>query len=64
MLDKPRICPYCGNDTFITTAHVTQDWVVDSYGNFIKCLNDAVEVTHEPDPDNTWQCTKCGKEYE
>lgn len=55
-----HICPKCGNDTFRVTAHVTQDWEVDSEGDFIDCLNDAVEITHQPDDDDIWECSGCG----
>lgn len=29
------ICPKCGGRKFITTATVTQDWLVDAHGSFI-----------------------------
>jgi hypothetical protein len=52
----------CPNDpshkTFITTAHVTQEWVVDDEGNFIKDLG-VLETTHGPDPYNCWSCETC-----
>lgn len=57
-----HICPKCGHDTFNVTAHVTQDWEVDSEGCFIDCLNDAVDITHRPDDDDLWTCAKCGFE--
>lgn len=63
MISKARICPHCGNDQWYVTAHVTQDWIVDSMGNFQECIDDCVEVVHAPDEDDVWVCTKCGKEY-
>ena len=33
-------CPKCGNTTFITTAHVTQTWLVDEDGDFIETKSD------------------------
>ena len=57
-----KICPKCGHDNFYVTAHVTQDWVVDGEGYFISSINDCVEVTHEPDDDDLWQCAGCGYE--
>lgn len=39
-------CPKCGNTTFITTAHVTQTWLVDEDGDFIEAKSDCDEVTH------------------
>ena len=46
------------------TVHVTQDWEVDAEGNFEKALNEAVEVTHGPQDDDCWACSKCGAEAE
>lgn len=53
-------CPRCGNTTFCVTAHVTQDWIVDLNGDFIKSVNGCVEVTHFPDDDDIWDCETCG----
>ena len=47
------------HDRFYTTAHVAQTWEVDREGNFVSDLS-TDEVTHFPDPDNTWQCKICG----
>lgn len=62
-LAEQRCCPYCGNDEFITSAHVMQDWKVDGYGNFIETEDSCIEVTSGPDTDNIWVCASCGKEY-
>ncbi len=56
-----HICPRCGGLTFVTTAHVQQDWEVDEYGNFLKCLS-TNETVAEPDDDNLWTCASCGAE--
>lgn len=53
-------CPKCGCQSFNVTAHVTQDWVVDEYGNFLRCEDDCVEVTHRPDDEDVWNCANCG----
>lgn len=53
-------CPRCGGKTFCATAHVTQDWELDDSGTFVRCLNDCVEVTHEPDREDVWDCKTCG----
>lgn len=53
-------CPKCGGKTFLSTAHVTQDWELNEFGTFQKCLNDCIEVTHEPDQDDIWDCSECG----
>lgn len=58
-----HICPYCGGRRFAVTAHVTQDWIVDEYGDWDETINDCVEVTHHPDDDDVWCCAKCGMEY-
>lgn len=53
-------CPKCGAKSFCATAHVTQDWVVDEKGNFIKSHNDCLEVTHFPDENDIFDCNNCG----
>ena len=53
-------CPKCGAENFEVTAHVTQDWKVDGYGNFLESLEDCVEVTHYPDDEDMWTCANCG----
>lgn len=53
-------CPKCGATSFCATAHVTQDWVIDKNGTFIRSNNDCVEVTHFPDDDDIWDCNICG----
>lgn len=52
-------CPECGAESFFVTAHVTQDWVVDGFGNFIKSIDDCVEVTHRPNDEDIWSCYNC-----
>lgn len=53
-------CPKCGGFRFAVTAHVTQDWEVDDQGQFVRCTNDCVEVTHSPDMEDLWGCVDCG----
>lgn len=55
-------CPKCSNKTFNVTAHVTQTWLVDEDGDFIKAESDCDEVTHSPDADDVFTCSKCGAE--
>lgn len=45
---------------FLGTAHVKQDWLVDENGSFISSINDCVEVTHQPDDKDIWECNNCG----
>ena len=47
--------------TFSATAHVLEEWLVDEHGEWVSTLT-CIEVTHKPDPDNTWTCAKCGAE--
>ena len=53
-------CPKCGCNQFLVTAHVTQDWEVDGNADFIKAVNDCVDVTHKPDDEDLWECNNCG----
>lgn len=55
-------CPECGNTTFHATAHVTQTWLVDEDGGFIKAETNCDEVTHSPDAEDLFECSKCGAE--
>lgn len=55
-------CPICGNTEFHVTAHVTQSWLVDGEGCFMEALSDCDAVTHEPDNQDLWTCSKCGHE--
>ena len=57
---QKKKCPKCGSGIFYVTAHVTQDWEVDEYGNFINVVDDCVEVTHHADDDDMWECVTCG----
>lgn len=63
-------CPRCGYvKEFYVSAHVVQDWKVDGDGNFIKSVNDCIEVAHFPNNEDIWECANChhsaaGKEFE
>ena len=48
--------------TFVTVAHVAQDWLVDYEGHFLECLVGGEEVSHKPNPGNIWTCDTCGAE--
>ena len=52
-------CPKCGCESFYVTAHVTQDWKVDCWDDFMECMDDCVEVIHFPDDDDLWECVNC-----
>lgn len=53
-------CPKCGNKIFEVTAHVTQEWQVDEDGDFLGLISECEMVTHAPDDNDLWQCSKCG----
>lgn len=53
-------CPKCGCETFYATAHVTQDWLMDKHGNWIKTVSDCEEVKFFPDDMDLWECMDCG----
>lgn len=55
-----KVCPVCGAKRFNVTAHVTQRWEVDEYGQYSKTLAECEEVTHDPDDDDIWTCAECG----
>ena len=52
-------CPRCGNNRFLVSAHVVQEWVVDENGMYDRMSEDCVEVTHFPDDDDIWECKAC-----
>ena len=41
---------------------VTQTWLVDEDGDFIETKSDCDEVTHAPDAEDLFTCSKCGAE--
>lgn len=55
----------CPNDptheTFVTVAHVSEDWLVDRNGSFIESCG-TLETVADPDPGNLWTCRTCGAE--
>lgn len=57
-----HVCPNGCEDHLSTVAHVSQDWVVDLTGSFIRTLNDAVETVAGPNDGNIWTCMECGTE--
>lgn len=61
-------CPNCSCMKFTATAHVTETWVVDSYGEFIRVMEGTCDenVTHRPSisEGDLFTCVKCGSEAE
>lgn len=53
----------CPNNTdhkeFATTAHVSEEWRVDSSGDFLEVLSSG-QIVADPSPDNLWTCLTCG----
>lgn len=43
-------------------GYVTQTWLVDEDGEFIKAETNCDEVTHSPDTEDLFECSKCGAE--
>ena len=56
----------CPNDPehkrFEVSAHVVQDWIVDSCGNFVEEMNACTAIIHSPDENDIWTCHDCGTE--
>ena len=48
------------HNKFVTVAHIMQDWLVDAEGNFLEATEECLDVTHGPNPENTWTCNECG----
>lgn len=61
-LIRMMVCQNGCNAGFSTTAHVMQLWNVDAQGSFQEVIEDCLQVTHAPDYENVWECTKCGAE--
>ena len=55
-----KICPKCGNKTFLVAAHIVQEWKVDENEEFIEVTEDCICVSHRPDNEDIWICEKCG----
>ena len=49
------------HDKFLATAHVTENWIVASDGEFLEVeINYEGNITHQPDVDDVYQCAICG----
>ena len=57
------VCPNNKNhNEFITVAYVSQDWVVDSEGEFIRECDCENQTLHRPNSGNEWTCGICGEQ--
>lgn len=57
------VCPTDPNHKrFFTTAHVTEEWLVDETGSFIEVTAESMEVVHGATVGNLWVCQDCGAE--
>lgn len=53
------------HEGFIATAHVTEEWLMDSNGDFLEVYSsDDTEVVHRPDNEDVWYCQECGADAE
>tara|TARA_R110000737_G_scaffold201802_8_gene221112 strand:+ start:3658 stop:3867 length:210 start_codon:yes stop_codon:yes gene_type:complete len=60
-----RVCPNSPeHKEFVTTVHVTEEWVVDEEGNFLDIAHGygPRQTTHGPNPGNVWVCAECGND--
>ena len=48
------------HNRFGTTAHVTEEWVVDEFGLFIDVIPGSSEIVHAPDKGDLFSCLDCG----
>ena len=63
LFNQKAVCPNNPNHKrFGVTAHVTQDWIVNEDGDFEECVLACVDVTHEPNSEDVWECIECGTE--
>lgn len=48
------------HNQFLGTAHVTQTWVINNTGGFLRAVDECLEVTHAPDRNDCVGCVECG----
>lgn len=53
-------CPECGGTQFTVSAHVVEEWLVDEEGSFLQVIQSGLEVAHDPDDEDIWECFECG----
>ena len=53
-------CMKCGFEEFCVDAHVVQNWLVDTNGEYIATMDKFVAVSHAPNDDDIWVCKRCG----
>lgn len=53
----------CPNDPnhnrFSVTAHVSQEWEVDSAAQFSRCIQESIDTVHAPDAADFYLCLVC-----
>lgn len=47
------------HDRFMTCVTVLEEWEVDCFGDYIRTV-EFLDTVHDPSPDNSWTCAKCG----
>lgn len=54
----------CPNDAshleFRVSVRVTEEWLVDERGEFVRMFSEEREAIKRPDPDSDYQCIACG----
>lgn len=54
-------CPICGNNHFLVTAEVSQEWEVNEFGGIVRRpVSEKVVMWPQENPDSIWKCTQCG----
>ena len=50
------------HDQFSVIAHIAQEWLVGSDGQFVEVLTDCTDTIHKPDLHDRYLCRICGQE--
>lgn len=60
---KVAVCPKDpSHATFVAHAVVTEEWLVNKYGDFQDVWDDSNnETVCKPDPQNGWTCSECNE---
>lgn len=57
-------CPQCGCTRFmVSSVRVAQDWLVDSAGEKLRCINAEAEILHTADDSDEWICYNCNSVF-
>ena len=53
-------CPMCGYERFYVRARISEEWLVDSDGEYIQNTASPIKVVHYPGNKDNWVCAECG----